>query len=358
MKRATIKDVAEAAGVGVATVSRVLSGGSASPETRERVLAVAAQLDYRPSALGRNLRQRRTGGIGLLLPDLTDSFHGGLAEGVLACARSAGEPVVIGSTGDDPEQEAELIGMLLEQSVDRVIAVPAGDADTWRPALKAGMGVVFADRLPYEPDAAEEEATAAVDELMMLDGVPAAPASRPAVRPRPLDVPAVLTDDRSGIRTAVQYLRGLGHRRIAYLGGPGRERRVEAFRQAVGGVPDEELIVFSDGSRDSAYAAASGLFQTRPDLTAVLAGGNMLGEAAVLAARELDLRVPRDLSVIMFDDVPWAELCFPPLTVIAQPARDMGYRAAELVLRTGPRRPRSVLLPTELVIRGSCGPRL
>ncbi|MFI6386528.1 LacI family DNA-binding transcriptional regulator [Nonomuraea sp. NPDC050547] len=380
MKRATIKDVAEAAGVGVATVSRVLSGGSASPQTRERVLAVAAQLDYRPSALGRNLRQRRTGGMGLLLPDLTDSFYGQLAEGVLACARSAGEPVVVGSTGDDPEQEAELIGMLLEQSVDRVIAVPCGDADTWRPALKAGMTVVFADRLPAEPDAGTPQpdpggavpegelegalsglSSAALSELMMLDGVGALPGARPAApRPaaRPLDVPAILTDDRSGIRTAVQYLRGLGHRRIAYLGGPGRERRVEAFRQAVGGVPDEELIVFSDGSRDSAYAAASGLFQTRPDLTALVAGGNMLGEAAVLAARELDLRVPRDLSVVMYDDVPWAELCSPPLTVIAQPARDMGYRAAELVLRAGSRRPRSVLLPTELVIRGSCGPRL
>ncbi|MFI9558179.1 LacI family DNA-binding transcriptional regulator [Nonomuraea endophytica] len=392
MKRATIKDVAEAAGVGVATVSRVLSGGSASPQTRERVLAVAAQLDYRPSALGRNLRQQRSGGMGLLLPDLTDSFYGQLAEGVLACARSAGEPVVIGSTADDPEQEAELIGMLLEQSVGRLIAVPCGDADTWRPALKAGMTVVFADRLPPEPDAGPPElgpgrpgpepagaalggavpeselegalsgvSSAALSELMMLDGVGALPGARPAAprnAVRPLDVPAVLTDDRSGIRTAVQYLRGLGHRRIAYLGGPGREHRVEAFRQAVGGVPDEELIVFSDGSRDSAYAAASGLFQTRPDLTALVAGGNMLGEAAVLAARELDLRVPRDLSVVMYDDVPWAELCSPPLTVIAQPARDMGYRAAELVLRAGSRRPRSVLLPTELVIRGSCGPRL
>ncbi|MER6951671.1 LacI family DNA-binding transcriptional regulator [Nonomuraea sp. NPDC000554] len=390
-RRATIKDVAEAAGVGVATVSRVLSGGSASPRTRERVLAVAAQLDYRPSALGRNLRQRRTGGIGLLVPDLTDTFYGQLAEGVLACARSAGEPVVLGSTGDDPEQEAELIGMLLEQSVDRVIAVPAGDADTWRPAVKAGMTVVFADRLPSAMGggAADGPAfavadhsveNAAIADLMLLDGlspgigaqdapggsllsrpreVPGAVASRPqeAGASRMLDVPSVLADDRTGIRTAVRYLRGLGHRRIAYLGGPGHDRRVAAFREAVGAPVDEELVVFSTGSRDSAYAAASGLFQSRPDLTAVVAGGNVLGEAAVLAARELDLRVPRDVSLVMYDDVPWAELCSPPLTVIAQPGRDIGYRAAELVLRAGSRRPRSVVLPTELIVRGSCGPR-
>ncbi|MFI9590282.1 LacI family DNA-binding transcriptional regulator [Nonomuraea sp. NPDC052265] len=359
-KRATIKDVAEAAGVGVATVSRVLSGGSASPSTRERVLAVAAQLDYRPSALGRNLRQRRTGGLGLLVPDLTDTFYGQLSEGVLACARSAGEPVVLGSTGGDPEQEAELIGMLLEQSVDRVIAVPSGDAETWAPALRAGMTVVFADRLPPEAGREEEHdrdpAESALDDLMLLDGVP--PRGRvPEGAARPPDVPAVLADDRAGIRTAVRYLRGLGHRRIAFLGGPGHDRRADAFREAVGAPVDEELVVFGTGSRDSAYAAASGLFQSRPDLSAVVAGGNVLGEAAVLAARELDLRVPRDVSLVMYDDVPWAELCAPPLTVIAQPGRDMGYRACELVLREGTRRARTVVLPTELIIRGSCGPR-
>ncbi|MGV9374469.1 LacI family DNA-binding transcriptional regulator [Nonomuraea sp. NPDC003707] len=348
-KRATIKDVAEAAGVGVATVSRVLSGGSASAATRERVLAVAAQLDYRPSALGRNLRQRRTGGIGLLVPDLTDTFYGQLSEGVLACARSAGEPVVIGSTGGDPEQEADLVGMLLEQSVDRLIAVPSGDADTWSPVLRAGMTVVFADRLPLQ-SSPEDVRAAAVADLMALDGLSAA---APA---RPLDIPAVVADDRAGIRTAVRYLRGLGHKRIAFLGGPGQESRVNAFREAVGAPVDEELVVFGTGSRDSAYAAASGLFQSRPDLSAVVAGGNVLGEAAVLAARELDLRVPRDVSLVMYDDVPWAELCSPPLTVIAQPGRDMGYRAAELVLRAGGRKPRSVVLPTELIIRGSCGP--
>ena len=350
-KRATIKDVAQAAGVGVATVSRVLSGGSASPSTRERVLAVAAQLDYRPSALGRNLRQRRTGGMGLLVPDLTDSFFGRLAEGVLACARSAGEPVVVGSTGDDPEQESELIGMLLEQSVDRVIAVPSGDADAWRPAIRAGMTVIFADRLPAVPQ--DPAAASGFGDLMLLDGLAAA-APPPA---RALDAPAVLADDRAGIRTAVRYLSGLGHRRIAFLGGPGHDRRVAAFREAVGEPVDEELIAFATGSRDSAYAAASGLFQSRPDLSAVLAGGNMLGEAAVLAARELDLRVPQDVSLVMYDDVPWAELCSPPLTVIAQPGRDIGYRAAELVLRAGSRRPRTVVLPTELIVRGSCGPR-
>ncbi|WP_182877018.1 LacI family DNA-binding transcriptional regulator [Microbispora sp. H10670] len=323
-RRITIKEVAEAAGVGVATVSRVLSGGSASPETREKVYAAAARLDYRPSALGRNLRRQRTGGVGLLVPDITDSFYARLADGVLSCARSYGEPVTIGVTGDDPEREAELIGALIEQSMDRLIAVPSGDGDMWAPALRAGLNVVFADR---------------------------------RVR---TDVPSVVPDDRAGVLTAVEYLAGLGHRRIAFLARHGQAQRVTAFLSAAAslGLPvDRDLVVHARASRDSAYAAAAGLLQHHSDVTAVLAGGNVLGEAAVLAARELDVRIPRDVSLIMFDDVPWAELCSPPLTVIAQPAQDIGYRAAELVLRQG-RRPPAVTLPTRLVVRASCGPRV
>ncbi|WP_405086040.1 LacI family DNA-binding transcriptional regulator [Microbispora sp. NBC_01389] len=323
-RRITIKEVAEAAGVGVATVSRVLSGGSASPETREKVYAAAARLDYRPSALGRNLRRQRTGGVGLLVPDITDSFYARLTDGVLSCARSYGEPVTIGVTGDDPEREAELIGALIEQSMDRLIAVPSGDGDMWAPALRAGLNVVFADR---------------------------------RVR---TDVPSVVPDDRAGVLTAVEYLAGLGHRRIAFLARHGQSQRVTAFLGATAslGLPvDRDLVVHARASRDSAYAAAAGLLQHHSDVTALIAGGNVLGEAAVLAARELDVRIPRDVSLIMFDDVPWAELCSPPLTVIAQPAQDIGYRAAELVLRQG-RRPPTVTLPTRLVVRASCGPRV
>ncbi|MBP2705724.1 LacI family DNA-binding transcriptional regulator [Microbispora sp. RL4-1S] len=322
-RRTTVKDVAEAAGVGVATVSRVLSGGQASAQTREKVLAAAARLDYRPSALGRNLRRRRTGGIGLLVPDVTDSFYARLIDGVLSCARSYGEPVTVGVTGDDPEREAELIGTMIEQSMDRVIAVPSGDGETWGPALRAGLNLVFADR-----------------------------------RGR-ADVPSVIADDAGGLLTAVEYLAGLGHRKIAFLARHGQAQRVAAFSAALStvGLPvGPDLVVHARASRDSAYAAAAGLLQRHPDATAVLAGGNVLGEATVLAARELDVRIPRDVSLVMFDDVPWAELCSPPLTVIAQPAQDIGYRAAELVFRQG-RRPPRVILPTELVVRASCGPR-
>ncbi|TMR01944.1 LacI family transcriptional regulator [Actinomadura soli] len=330
----TVKDVAASAGVGIATVSRVFSGtGSVSPATRDRVLAAARALDYRPSALGRGLKLRRSGGIGLIVPDVTDPFCAELVAGVLACARTLGEHVIVDAAGGDPAREAEIVERLAEQRVDGVIAMPAGDEADWRGAARVCSSVVFAGRvLPGPPD------------------VP--------------DVPSVLADDAGGVRAVTEYLAGLGHRRIAFLGAvPGGPPRVRerAFRATLAqlGVPvEEDLVVAARPARDAAYAAAAGLLQRRGDVTAVLAAGHLLGEAAVLVARELDLRVPADVSIAMVDDVAWAELCDPPLTAVARPARDIGYRACELVLREPARRGRGgpVLLPTELVVRGSCGP--
>jgi LacI family transcriptional regulator len=336
-RAATIKDVARRAEVGVATVSRVLSGsGPVSPATRERVLRAARELEYRPSALGRSLKTQRTGSIGLVVGQITDPFCAELAAGVLACARTLGEHVLLDVTHDDPAREAEIVDRLVEQRVDGIIAVPAGRTAGWRAAVRAGVAVVFADR---------------------------APADLP-------EIPSVLADDAAGVRSAVEYLAGLGHRRIGFLGtaapgaGPGADGGVReaTFRAALterGLAPEEDLVVRARPSRDSAFAAAAGLLQRRPDMTAVLAATHLLGEAAVLVARELDLRIPADVSIAMVDDVPWAELCDPPLTAVARPGRDMGYRACEVLLRDPARRERGrpVVLPTELVIRGSCGPR-
>ncbi|MFI0480038.1 LacI family DNA-binding transcriptional regulator [Actinomadura sp. 9N215] len=328
---ATVKDVAASAGVGIATVSRVFSRtGSVSAATRERVLAAARALDYRPSALGRGLKLRRSGGIGLIVPDVTDPFCAELVAGVLACARTLGEHVIVDAAGGDPAREAEIVERLAEQRVDGIIAMPAGDEADWRGAARVCSSVVFAGRV--------------------LPGLP--------------DVPSVLADDAGGVRAVTEYLAGLGHRRIGFLGAvPGGPPRVRerAFRATLAqlGVPvEEDLVVAARPATDAAYAAAAGLLQRRADVTAVLAAGHLLGEAAVLVARELDLRVPADVSIAMVDDVAWAELCDPPLTAVARPAHDIGYRACELVLREPARRGRGgpVLLPTELVVRGSCGP--
>ncbi|MFC0041124.1 LacI family DNA-binding transcriptional regulator [Actinomadura rayongensis] len=323
---ATIKDVAAAAGVGIATVSRVFSGnGPVGAATRERVLAAARDLGYRPDAAARGLKTRAAAGIGLVLPDVADPFAAELAAGVLAAARDLGEHVVLDVTGGDPAREAAVVERLAGQRLGGVVAVPAGQDADWAAAARAG-GVVFADR-----------------------ALPAFPR-----------IPAVRADDAAGVRALVEYLTGLGHRRVAFLGAaaPGAAPgvRERAFRDALGRA--EPVLVPARTSRDSAYGAAAGLLQSRPDVTAVVASGRLLGEAAVLVARELDLRVPADVSIAVIDDVPWAELCDPPLTAVARPARAMGRRAAELLARDpGRARPAAPApLPTELVVRGSCGP--
>ncbi|GAA2592368.1 LacI family DNA-binding transcriptional regulator [Actinomadura fulvescens] len=324
---ATIKDVAAAAGVGIATVSRVFSGGSVSADTRARVLAAAGELDYRPSAVGRSLKLQRTGGIGLIVPDVTDPFCADLIAGVLDCARTFGEHVLLDAAHGDAAREAAIADRMMEQRVDGIIAVPEGAPAAWRSVVAAGARVVSVDRV--------------------LAGAP--------------EILTVLIDDRAGVRALVEYLVGLGHRRIAFLGaGAPAVARERAFRDTLaqlGVAVDEDLVVAARPERDSAYAAAAGLLQRQAGASAVLAAGHLIGEAAVLVARELDLRVPADVSIAMVGDVSWAELCDPPLTAVARPGHDAGYRACELLLRDRARAVGGpVLLPTELVIRGSCGP--
>ncbi|WP_344825635.1 LacI family DNA-binding transcriptional regulator [Actinocorallia longicatena] len=334
----TIKDVAAAAGVGVATVSRVLTGtGSVSAATRAKVLAAAKNLDYRPSALGRSLKTQRTGGIGLIIPNISDPFCADFTAGVLACAHGQGGQVLIDVSHDDPAIEAEIVERFAEQRVDGIIAMPVrGRPETWKSVASLGLGLVFAGRTVEE-----------------LPGTA-----------------TVLADEAGGVRSVVEYLVGLGHRRVAFLGGrpaesSTRREHESVFRatlEELGVAVEEELVVRARPTADSAYAAAASLFMRRPDLTAVVAASHQLGEAAVLASRELNLRIPADVSIAVVDDVPWSELCDPPLTVVSRPAQDMGYRACELLLRSpgtregGRAQGRPVVLPTELVVRASCGP--
>lgn len=319
-KRPTLATIAASAGVSVATVSKVLNGRSdVAPATRSLVLSALRQHDYVASPPRRGAEVCT---IELQFDADLNAYSSEIIQGAVRAGGELGVSVVI-SIRRGRERTSKWARELAASGRRALIAVTSE-------LTSAQLAALAEANLP----------------LVVID-----PLNLPRTR-----VTSVGSTNFAGGLAATQHLLSLGHRRIAYLGGPGHHGRVEAFREALGAPVDEELIVFATGTRDSAYAAASGLFQSRPDVTAVVAGGNVLGEAAVLAARELDLRVPRDVSLIMFDDVPWAELCSPPLTVIAQPGRDIGYRAAELALRTGARRPRTVVLPTELIVRASCGP--
>jgi LacI family transcriptional regulator len=334
----TMKDVAARAGVGLGTVSRVLSGqGSVSAATRALVETTAAEMNFRPSAIGRGLRRQRSNTIGLMVADITNSFYGEFAEGVLEEARAEGRHVIVCANGESTSSELEYIDLLLEERVDAIIAFPVGaNVAAWRNAEALGTGLVFADRT--------------------LPGVTA---------------PSVTVDNRAAMRNLTGYLLDLGHRRIGYLGGPldrtsGLHREqgfIDAHEER--GVPiPTELVIRSQFTRETSDSSARELFDLPLAPTAVIASNNVLGEAVLRVLRERDLTVPGDVSFVMFDDVPWARIVSPPVTVVAQPAREMGRAAARLAVLAGAGRPpgrtrgavATSVYEAPLILRQSAGP--
>jgi LacI family transcriptional regulator len=325
---ATMKDVAAAAGVGLGTVARAFgSPGRVSEKTRQHVLAVAKSLNYHPSAVGRGLKRQTSDNIGLIVTDVSNNFYGEFAQGVLATAQGMNRHVILGASSEDPAIELDYIKLMLEQRVNGVIAFPTGEnVSAWKSAIDLGIKVVFADRI--------------------LEGI---------------DASSVVVDNVAGARSLTEYLLTLGHRRIGYLGGPAtvssgalRERGFRLAHEQAGIPVDESLLLRTRFTRDTAYASAQRLLEVGHMPSALVAANNILGEAALAAVRDRGLRVPEDISLVMFDDANWAKLVDPPITVVAQPSFEMGQLATRMVLseEASP----ALTLPTRLTIRGSARP--
>jgi len=333
----TITDVAKMAGVSQTTVSRVLNGsGYASEDTHRRVTKVAEELHYKPHGLARSLAQNANKTIGLVITDIINPFYSYLASGVLDCSRQLGFHVIVLSTNEESKLEKECLELLMEERVTGIIAVPTGrNHDYWQEALDLGLELVLVDRdVPNLPNS----------DLLLIN-------------------------NSKGAFDAVSYLISLGHSRIGIITGPldtttGRER-LEGYQHAlsVAKIPVEDSLVQSIGfKREDGKQAIQNLL-SRPDPpTAVFAANNILAEAAFFEIREKSLRVPEDISIVMFDDVPWASLINPPVTVVSQPMHTLGYMSVEMLNRRlidmGPRPVKrvKVVLEPELVIRGSCAP--
>jgi LacI family transcriptional regulator len=332
-RRPTLKDVAALAGVGTATVSRVLTGnGYTSQDARVRIVAAAEELGYRPSALARGLKLQRTEALGLLVADITNPFYSFVASGALKAAGEAGHHLILCATNEDPKMESEYIDVLLESRVDGIVAVPTGEnIEQWEHALEFGVQLVLIDR-----------------ELDALGGVT-----------------AVTVDNRGGALAATEHLLALGHRRIAILTGPratttGGERLggyLDAHERA--GVPVDEGLI-RDGSfmREQAVAAARELLDAAP--TALFAANNVLGEVGLAAIQEAGLKLPGDISLVVFDDVAWTRQMTPAITVVAQPMDQLGRVGVERLLEALGRREaaagETTRLPVELIVRDSTRP--
>lgn len=327
----TIKDVAKAAGVGQATVSRVLNGsGPVGQETRERVLAAARSLGYVPNMLARGLVNRATGTVGLIIPDITNPFFPAVTRGVEDAASQAGYTVFLCNTDNDPAREEVDVLKLRERCVDGIIFVGSQSRrERLARLVQDGIPVVVTDRAV--PD---------------------------------LDADSVLVDNKLGAQNAVSHLIDLGHTRIAHAAGhretPTGQGRYQGYCEALAGAGlpvDEHLVFWGEFTVESGIQAGQVLLGRSPRPTAIFAANDLLALGVIRAAQEAGLAVPEDLSVVGFDDIPMAALVSPPLTTVRQPAYEMGRLAMSMVLDrltgqvTGGGRHH--LLQPALILRGS-----
>lgn len=326
----SIKDVAAQAGVSVATVSRVLnSHPSVSPDARTRVLAAVDALGYRPNAVARSLRTDQTRTLGLVISDVLNPYFTELARFVEEEARALGYSVIIGNADERPELQDHHVRTLLDRRIDGLLVSPAdGDSPLMADVARAGTPMVFVDR--------------------WMPGV---------------DVPVVRADGRQAIRDLVAHLYALGRRRLAIIAGPAAtttgDERVEAFREALRahelGLP-EVYIGQGDFQADSGRRVTERFLALPEPPEIVFAADNLMALGALDAIRAAGLRVPQDIGLAAFDDIPWFVHTDPPITAIAQPTGELGRAAVRaLVDIVEGRSPQSVTLPARLVVRRSCG---
>lgn len=293
----TVKDIAAAVGVSVATVSNVLNGRpNVGRAQRERVLRVAQQLGYHPNRAAQAMRTGRTRVIGLVLPDLTNPFFPELAQAVENKARSLGLLVCLIDSQGRADGESDGFDLLMQHAVDGVVWCPVGSR---RPQVvqKLGRPVVLIDR------------------------------------PRP-GYSVVHADYGMGGRLLAEYALSMGHRRVGLLSGPqelegARQRRdgfVNAFPKRIR-IAWEVNVGFDGVLTPEALDA----LERRGDATLVVAGNDLIAISAIRRLAERGLKVPDDVSVTGFDNIRWADLVTPRLTTIAQPIGAIGARAVELV---------------------------
>jgi LacI family transcriptional regulator len=327
---ATIREVAESAGVSYATVSHVINNTRlVSPETRQRVLAAMDALNYRPNALARSLRQGKTNTLGLVLPDSANPFFAEISRSIEDEAFKKGYSVFLCNTELDTERELFYVDVLSKKQVDGIIFVAAGDqADSLEYLRQRNMPVVMIDRdLPN------------------------------------VEVDAVLTDHRLGGYLATRHLLELGHTRIACIAGPSSitpsAERITGYRNALeeAGLPcDENLILRGDYHAQSGMETTHAILKMAPRPTAIFALNDLMALGALRAAAEEGCSVPGDLAVVGYDDLELAHFTNPPLTTIAQPKKEIGAQAIHLLvdrMSHKNRPPSRVVLPPELIVRRS-----
>lgn len=331
---ATMKEVADRADVSVATVSRVINKtGYVSPDLHERVVEAMRALRYQPSALARSLRRQETRTIGVLVPQLDSPFFSGLAFAIEKTLFAQDYRTLICSAEEDLEKEDAYIEMLLRQRVDGVILVPTGRS-MWgiRQLVDKNIPVVLVDR--DLPDS---------------------------------HVNKVLVNNFEGAYAGTNYLIGLGHQMIGVIGAPtyseAMSLRIQGVRQALADAAiDQRPELFATGTMqqfEMGFDSTMKMLKLEPRPTAIFALTDVMAVGALHAISQVGLRIPHDISVMGFDNIPLAGYIIPALTTVAQPIYEMGEKATQVLLShigNEDRPVETIRLETALVIRKSVAP--
>jgi LacI family transcriptional regulator len=341
----TIADVAREVGVSMMTISRVINGkDDVSAATRQRVLDAIERMGYRPSSIARGLATRHTGTLGLVVPDIANPFFSEVARGVEQVAYAQGYNVFLCNTDEDPARELDVLGSLEEKRVDGILLCSSRLSDEdLQMVVDSCPAVVLVNRRMRSEPASE-------------------PASEPGRASHAVRT-AVLVDDVMGGRLAAAHLIDRGHRAIGYLSGPvgshSGQGRLAGYAAAMAsaGLPraDGWTEPCAPTAEQGRIAAAQALHR-HPELTALICHNDLVAVGALHACREMGRRVPDDLAIVGFDDIPIASLVTPALTTCRIPRHALGATAMELLLdriRGDEAVVRETVLEPELVVRAS-----
>jgi DNA-binding LacI/PurR family transcriptional regulator len=327
----TIKDVAQAADVSTATVSHVINGTRyVSDEVQQRVLQVMERLNYQPNAVARGLRTKKTQLLALVIPDIANPFFTDLARGFQDAADHSGYVVILCNTDRALERELRFLDMLRQQRVDGLVLNPTMvTAEDLKRLLRAQVVVVLIGSQIDDPEF----------DLVMVDNI------------------------RAGA-DAVQHLIDLGHRRIGLVCGPHTTssglQRYRGYCQALelNGLPVQDAwVVEGNFTHEGGYTCMQRILSQRPIPTAIFAASDVMALGAKKAIEDAGLRIPADISLVGFDDIPKVAWATPKLTTISQPRYQMGWEAARLLIdrieHSIPPIRQKVILEHRLVVRES-----
>jgi DNA-binding LacI/PurR family transcriptional regulator len=337
MRRITIEDVAKKAGVSKGTVSAVMNAKkTVKPETRDQILKVMKELNFRPKGVARNLKNgTQDKSIGIIIKDLNYSFYTTIATGVADYAKTKGYSVIVASSENDHESEIKFTHLFSTKDIKGAIIAPLVEGSS-------EIEHLFKLKMINYP-------------FVLLEDV------------KGIQANVVAIDNIKAIKKAVKYLIDGGHTKIVHFAGPPAsshtEERIEGFRYAFSEsslVFNNDMIVSIGSRHEESYSNTMAYFKSRPRSeypTAIVCFNDQQALSVITALKELDIKVPDDISIIGNDDVAYAKLYPVPLTTISAPQYEIGRRAAEILIKNIESHtllpPERVILQTELIIRES-----